>query len=99
MSRVIQKNIATAKYRRIHFFIFDDTVTNTPWAAAVAGVKAKLSFNGGAEANSSADIVRVGGALHYVELTQGEANTEAGYVSARIPAAAGREEAYGEAEI
>lgn len=92
MSRVIQLNISTAKFRRIPLFIYDDTHTNTPWAGAVAGIKARLSFNGGAEANSSADIVRVAGAVHYVELTQAEANTETGLVTARVVAAAGREE-------
>lgn len=73
-------------------YIYDDTSTWTAWAGAVAGVKAKLSFNGAAEANSSADIVRVAGALHYVELTQAESNTETGVVTARVPATGGRAE-------
>lgn len=97
--QVIQKNVATARYRRVFVLIYADAFGGTPWSGSVAGVKAKLSFNGQAEADSSADIVRVGGAVHYVELTQAESNTEVGFLSARVPSGSGRLEATGGAEI
>lgn len=102
LHRIIQKNITTAKYRRI-FFDIRETDGISPFTGAVAGIKAKLSFNGAAEVDSTADIVRVtaGGALCYVELTQAEANTETGFVAARIPEDGGttRGEATSSAEI
>lgn len=84
VSRVIQKNITTAKYRRL-FFDIRETDGIGPFVGAVAGIKAKLSYNGAAEVDSTADIVRVAGALHYVELTQAETNVETGVITARIP--------------
>ena len=95
---VIQKNSGTASLRRIPIFIFIDN-TFAPWAGAVAGVKAKLSFKGGAETDSTNDIVRVAGAVHYVELTQAESNTSTGYVTARVPATGGNLEGTGAAQI
>jgi hypothetical protein len=99
MSNIIQKNESTAALRRVFLLIYSDTDGITPWAGSVTGVKAKLSFRGGSEADSTNDIARLAGAIHYVELTQTEANTTTGAVTARVPAASGRLEGLGLAEI
>jgi len=99
MSNIIQKNESTAGLRRVFLLIYSDTDGTTPWAGSVSGVKAKLSFRGGSEADSTNDIVRLAGAIHYVELTQTEANTNTGAVTARVAAASGRLEGLGIAEI
>jgi len=99
MSNIIQKNESTAALRRVFLLIYSDTDGITPWAGSVTGVKAKLSFRGGSESDSTNDIVRLAGALHYVELTQTEANTNTGAVTARVPSASGRLEGVGIAEI
>lgn len=100
IGRVVQKNILTAAYRRIFMEIMNDS-SHAPWTGAVAGVKAQLSLNGGAEVASTADIVRVGAGLHYVELTQAEANVGNGIITARVAADGGtnRREAIGYAEV
>jgi hypothetical protein len=99
MSNIIQKNAATSALRRVFLLIYSDTDGTTPWAGSVTGIKAKLSFRGGSEADSTDDIARLAGAVHYVELTQTEANTNTGAVTARVPAASGRLEGLGIAEI
>ncbi len=99
MAIAITDNEATAARRRIPLLIFADTA-GVAWAGAVLGVKAQLSTNGGAETASTADIVRVAGLAHYVELTQAEANKTPGdRISARVVAATGRLEAISYAEI
>lgn len=95
----IWKNEVTAKYRRVPILIYSDTDGVTPWTGSVTGVKAQLSYNGGAETPSTADIVRLAGAYHYVELTQAEANVDDGHIAARVAAAAGRLEGVGAAYI
>lgn len=97
--RIIQKNITTAKYRRIPIDITDDTAASAPWTGAVAGIKAQLSYNGAAEVASTADIVRIASGGHYVELTQAETNVETGALIARVAGVAGRREAFGYAEV
>jgi hypothetical protein len=100
MSRPIQDNTSVATARRIFLLIYDDTTALAPWAGATTGIKAQLSANGGAETASVNDVVRVGGALHYVELTQAEANrTEGDRIHARVAGAAGRREAISAADI
>jgi hypothetical protein len=99
-SRAIQDNTSTATARRIFLLIYDDTTALAPWAGATTSVKAQLSANGGTENPSTNDIVRVGGALHYIELTQAEANrTEGDRIHARVAGASGRREAVGAADI
>lgn len=100
MSRPIQDNTSTATARRIFFLIYDDTTALAPWAGSTVGLKAQISVNGGAETASTADIVRVGGELHYVELTQAEANrVEGDRIHARVAGAAGRRSAVSAADI
>jgi hypothetical protein len=100
MSRPIQDNTSTATARRMFLLIYDDTTALAPWAGSTVGLKAQLSTNGGTEAASTNDIVRVGGALHYVELTQAEANrTEGDRIHARVAGASGRREAISAADV
>ena len=82
MPIVIPQNTATATLRRIPFVLVDATDFATPEDITVTGVKASLSFNGGAVANSTNDIVKVDGATgrYYLELTQAEANSALGTV-------------------
>jgi hypothetical protein len=94
----IQKNVATASLRRIPLFIYVNNAFGA-WAGSVTGIKAQLSFKGAAEAASTNDIVRVAGALHYIELTQAETNTSTGHVNARVAATGGNLEANGGAQI
>jgi hypothetical protein len=89
----IRRNEATASLRRIPLWIYDDTADADPWAGSVTGLKAKLSTALGSEGDSPADIVRVAGALHYVELAQTYTDiAEGSTITARVPAASGRRE-------
>jgi hypothetical protein len=95
----IQDNQATASLRRVPMIVFADTA-GTPWAGSVTGVKVRLSVNGGAETDTAADIVRVAGAAHYAQLSQSEVNVNPGdIIYLRLPAAAGRQEAFATVEI
>ena len=95
----IQDNEATATRRRVPLYVYADTA-GTAWAGSVTGVKARLSVNGGAEADTTADIVRVAGVVHYAQLSQAEVNVSAGdLISVRLPSAAGRLEAFALVEI
>ncbi len=94
----IRRNEATASLRRIPLTIRDDA--GAAWAASVTGVKAKLSVNGAAETDSPADIVRVAGTRHYVELAQPYTDiAEGSIISARVIADTGRLEASSDAQI
>ena len=83
----ILKNTATATKRRAYLALEDES--GDPWDGTVTGIKAQLSFNGGAEAASTNDIVKVAAGYCYIELTQGESDTAAGSLHVRIPAATG----------
>jgi hypothetical protein len=90
MPIVITDNEATAARRRVPLLIFADTA-GVAWAGSVTGVKAQISVNGGSETASTADLTRVAGALHYVELTQAECNRTAGdRLGIRVASASGR---------
>lgn len=100
--RLMVDGETTAGRKRIFFCIFQETTPTAPWAGSVTGVKAQLSTNGGTEAASTNDIVRVGGSLHYVELTDAEAAAAApgDRVWARVAASGGaRLEALGYADV
>jgi hypothetical protein len=98
--RAIQDNTTTATARRVFLLIFDDTAACAPWAGSVTGIKGKLSINGGSEVDTNADVVRVGGALHYVPLTQAEVDQAVGdRLHVRVPGASGRRESLGAADI
>ena len=100
MTRLIQDNTATSSARRIFLLIYDDSTACAPWAGSVTGLKAQLSTNGGSETASTSDITRVAGALHYIELTQAEANKTPGdRIHARVAGTTGRREAIGMADI
>lgn len=93
MPQYITDNEATAARRRTYFLIANDT-DGAAWTGSVTGLKARRSVNGAAEADSTNDIVRVGGLWHYVEWTQAEVNVAPGdRILARVPAASGRREA------
>lgn len=74
MPSVIQKSIATAALRRIHFALVDATDGITPENITVTGVKAQLSLSGGTITPTTNDIVKVDGPLgeYYIELTTTE---------------------------
>lgn len=72
MGRLLQDGETSAGRKRIVLLIYQED-GKTPWAGSVTGKKAQLSINGGTEAASTNDVVRVGGAVHYVELTDVEA--------------------------
>jgi hypothetical protein len=94
----IRRNDGTAALRRIYFDIRDDV--GAAWSGSVTGVKAKLGVNGVGNDDSSADIVRVAGALHYVELAQTDTDiAEGSVITGRVPAASGRLEATGAGQI
>ena len=82
MFEIIPRNTAVAGYRRIYFTLVDSSDFVTPEDIAVTGVKANLSFNGGAPAASTNDIVKVAGTVgeYYIELTQPESNTALGII-------------------
>lgn len=85
MYETIPQNSATASKRRIYFQLVDATDLKTPEDISVTGVKVSLSFNGGAFANSTNDIVKIGAGLdYYIELTQAESNTAVGSVRGRL---------------
>ena len=90
MARILQDGETTAGRKRVELLIYQEN-GSTPWAGSVTGKKAQLSTNGGTEAASTNDVVRVGGALHYVELTNAEAAAaNAGdRIYVRVPAAGG----------
>jgi hypothetical protein len=95
----IRDNEATATRRRVPLYIYADTA-GTAWAGSVTGVKARLSVNGAAEADTVADIVRVAGSYHYAQLSQAEVNVAPGdIIHVRVPAASGRLEAFAVCEI
>jgi hypothetical protein len=102
MPKLIQTNTATASARQVPVYIFANAAGD-PYLGTLSGVNAALSINNGTEnatIGPSADAVRVGGAKHYVQLTQAQVNQTPGTsISLRIPAAAGRMEAYAEVEI
>jgi hypothetical protein len=70
--RLMQDGETIAGRRRIFFHVWQEDGV-TPWAGSVTGKRARLSTSGAAEADSTNDIVRVAGSLHYVELTTTEA--------------------------
>jgi hypothetical protein len=72
MGRLLQDGETSAGRKRILLLIYEED-GKTPWSGSVTGKKAALSLNGGAEAASTNDVVRVGGAVHYVQLTDAEA--------------------------
>jgi hypothetical protein len=72
MGRLLQDAETSAGRKRIALLIYQED-GKTPWAGSVTSKKAAISINGAAEAASTNDIVRVGGALHYLELTNTEA--------------------------
>jgi hypothetical protein len=90
MGRLLQDAETTASRKRVLLVIVQED-GKTPWAGSVSGKKAQLSISGAAEAASTNDIVRIGGSLHYLELT----NTEAALAAAgdqyyvRVAASAG----------
>jgi hypothetical protein len=86
MYETIPKNSPTAALRRIGFTLVDSTDLFTPKDVTVTGVKVALSFNGGAFANSTNDIVKVDATSgeYYIELTQGESDTSLGTVRGKL---------------
>jgi hypothetical protein len=98
LSRPIRRAEASAALRRIFMLIENDA--GEAWDGSITGVKAKLSVHGGSETDSPADIVRVAGKLHYVTPTDSYVDIDPGsFAIARVPAASGRREAIGVAEI
>lgn len=71
MQRALKDGETVATRKRLFFDIRKPD--GSAWDGSVTGVKAMLSYTGAEPAPSSADIVRVGGASHFVELTNGEA--------------------------
>ncbi|WP_353267024.1 hypothetical protein [Gemmatimonas sp.] len=90
MQRTLKDGETVASRKRLFFEIRDGT--GAPFTGALTDVKAKLSYTGAAPIDSNADIVRVGGASHYVELTNSEAAAGApgDVIGAWVPAASGR---------
>lgn len=91
MQRAMKDAETTASKKRGFFMILDDS-TGAAWSGSVTGLKAKLSLSGAAEANSTNDIVSVGGGVFYLELTNTEAAAGAAgdlYVG-YVPATSGR---------
>jgi len=88
MATPVLKNTATANKRRIYFNVWNDD--STPWSGSVTGVK--VALNG---TNSTNDIVRVAGALHYIEATQAESNTSEPVITAVLAASGSRIAAQG----
>jgi hypothetical protein len=71
MQRAMKDAETTAARKRVFFDIRDSA--GAGWAGSVTGVKAQRSLSGATIAATTNDIVRVGGAMHYVELTDAEA--------------------------
>ena len=99
MQRAMKDAETTASRKRLFFDIRDSA--GAAWAGSVTGLKAQLSTSGAAEAASTNDIVRVGGAVHYVELTNAEAAAAAAgdVIAARVAATTGRLESVAYLEI
>ena len=99
MQRAMKDAETTASRKRLFFDIRDDA--GAAWAGSVTGLKAQLSISGASEAASTNDIVRVGGALHYVELDNTEAQSAAAgdVICARVAATTGRLESVAYLEI
>jgi hypothetical protein len=72
MSRLLVDGETTAARKRIFFQVWQEDGISA-WAGSVTGKKVQLSTSGAAEAASTNDIVRVGGSVHYIELTNAEA--------------------------
>lgn len=90
MQRAMKDAETTAARKRVFFDIRDSA--GAGWAGSVSGVKAKRSLSGATEADTTNDIVRVGGALHYVELDDTEAASGAAgdVIACYVPADTGR---------
>jgi hypothetical protein len=88
MATPVLKNTTTATKRRIYLNVWNDD--GTPWSGSVTGVK--VTINGTASTN---DIVRVAGALHYIELTRDESNTSEPVITAVLAASGSRLAAQG----
>ena len=97
MPSLIRSNEATATKRDVPVLLFADTDA-TPYTGALTGVTAALSLNGGTEnatIGPSAELTRVGGAMHVCRLTQAQVNQAAGStIYGRVPSAAGRLESW-----
>lgn len=90
MARLLVDGETNVGRKRAFFLVFQENGI-TPWSGSVTGKKAQLSTNGGTEVASTNDIVRVGGAWHYVELTDAEAAARAAgdRILVRLAAAGG----------
>lgn len=90
MQRAMKDAETTAARKRVFFDIRDSAAA--AWAGSVTGVKAKRSLSGATVADTTNDIVRVGGALHYVELDNTEAASGAAgdVIACYVPADTGR---------
>ncbi len=98
MHRDIRRNEPSASLRRLPLHIY--TPEGAAWNESVTGVKARLSIDGGTETDSPADIVRVGGTLHYLELAQAYVDVAPlSVIVARVPEAEGRLPAVADATI
>lgn len=99
MQRAMKDTETTASRKRLFFDIRDSA--GAAWAGSVTGLKAQLSISGATEAASANDIVRVAGALHYVELDNTEAAAAAAgdVICARVAATTGRLESVAYFEI
>lgn len=79
MFELIQQNVGTAVRRRAFFTLIDSADHVSGKDIVVAGVKARISKNGGASALTANDIVKVDAAnmpgVYYVELVVGEVDT------------------------
>ncbi|BAH39313.1 MAG TPA: hypothetical protein DGD08_01885 [Gemmatimonas aurantiaca] len=92
----IARNEENALRRRI--FLLIENASGGAWEGDVEGVKALFTRSGvlieDEETLSPADIVRVGGKLHWVDPGQAYTDAEIGTaITARVPAAEGRREA------
>lgn len=99
MQRAMKDAETTASRKRLFFDIRDSA--GAAWAGSVTGLKAKLSISGATEADSTNDIVRVNGALHYVELDNTEAASASpgDVICGRVAATTGRLESVSYLEI
>jgi len=90
MARLMVDGETNAARKRLFFHVHQEDGV-TPWAGSVTGKKVQLSITGATEAASTNDIVRVGGAVHYIELTNAEAASaaEGDQVWVRLPASGG----------
>ncbi len=99
--RPIRRNEPTAALRDIPITILADD--GSPWDGdpdAGGGVKAMLSQNFGVETESPANIVKIAAGDFRVRPTDAYTDiTEGSLIKARVPAAAGRRQAFGYAHI